>query len=289
MFLLALLILWRVFQLNLDFGLVLLVATSFAGMSWFIGYLISLETLIKESKSYFLILLVILCIRSFGYEPYQIPSRSMEPGLQVGDFLLVNKHAYGLKFPGTNFSLYKGLEPKRGDVAVFYPPHTLCGIEPEEARPDLHEMSLNESRFFLNRFLTLQNKRCTQLGIKYIKRVIGLPGDIVQIKGHQLWINGDKVNQENIGKDGENILYKEIIEDKTHLIKTQGKLAYDEHKWQIPEGKYLAIGDNRDNSLDSRAWGYFSKDYLIGKAEFIWLHWGAYLELPTFERNKHIQ
>ena len=103
MFLVALFILYQVFKLNLDFGLVLASATLFAAFAWILGKAINLEELRKESKSYFFILLVITCIRSFAYEPYQIPSRSMVPGLQVGDFVLVNKYAYGLKFPGTHF------------------------------------------------------------------------------------------------------------------------------------------------------------------------------------------
>ena len=105
MFALALVVLVRVFQLNLDFGLVLSIATLLAGISWFVGYLIKIKELRIESKSYFIILFIITCFRSFTYEPYQIPSRSMEPGLQIGDFVLVNKYAYGLKFPGTHYLL----------------------------------------------------------------------------------------------------------------------------------------------------------------------------------------
>ncbi len=134
MFVVVLFLLWRVFQLNLDFGLVLTGATFFAGLSWVIGYFIKLKILVSESRSYFFILLIILSIRSFAYEPYQIPSSSMEPGLQVGDFVLVNKFAYGIRLPAINKLISKEKWPERGEVAVFLPPHTLCEATPEEAR-----------------------------------------------------------------------------------------------------------------------------------------------------------
>ena len=203
MFIIVLLILWRVFQLNLDFGLVLSIATLFAGLSWVAGLILKLKNLISESRSYFWILLVILCIRSFAYEPYQIPSSSMEPGLQVGDFVLVNKFAYGIRLPAINKLISKEKEPKRGEVAVFIPPHTLCDSTPEEARPELTSMSIRDSQIFLSRFLSLQEARCTTLGIKYIKRVIGLPGDRIEIKGYELFINGNKVKQELLDKSSE--------------------------------------------------------------------------------------
>ena len=122
MFIIVLLLLWRVFQLNLDFGLVLTGAVFFAGLSWIMGSIIKLKTLTSESRSYFFILLIILSIRSFAYEPYQIPSSSMEPGLQVGDFVLVNKFAYGTRLPAINKLISKEKGPKRGEVAVFLPP-----------------------------------------------------------------------------------------------------------------------------------------------------------------------
>ena len=289
MFVVVLLILWRVFQLNLDFGLVLSLATLFAGMSWLLGLFINLKNLVEESRSYFWILLLILCIRSFLYEPYQIPSSSMEPGLQIGDFVLVNKFAYGLKLPAINKSINNGQDPKRGDVAVFLPPHTICGITPEEARPDLLDLSVRQSQIFLGRFLSLQKSRCTKLGIKYIKRVIGIPGDRVEIKGYGIYLNGKEIERILKEKKGQESLYFEIIEDKEHLIRTLGLKEHETYSWTIPPGKFLAMGDNRDNSLDSRAWGYFSKENLIGKGEFIWLHWGSYKEMPNFKRNKRIK
>jgi len=288
MFLVALVILYRIFVLNLDFGLILSVATLLAAASWILGSILTIDELRKESKSYFFILLAITCIRSFAYEPYQIPSRSMVPGLQVGDFVLVNKHAYGLKAPGTNYLITDLQKPKRNDVAVFIPPHTLCNASPLEARPDLGVLSTAQSQIFLNKFLKLQKGRCTINGIKYVKRVIGIPGDEVEVKGYEIWINGAKLNHELISTINGESLIKETIDNKTHFIRSLGLTEYAQHKWIVPEGRYLAIGDNRDNSLDSRAWGYFSEDTLVGKAEYIWLHWSSFSEFPTFSRNRRI-
>ena len=289
MFLVALFILYQVFKLNLDFGLVLASATLFAAFAWILGKAINLEELRKESKSYFFILLVITCIRSFAYEPYQIPSRSMVPGLQVGDFVLVNKYAYGLKFPGTHFLLNTFNSPQRNDVAVFIPPLTLCSTKAIEARPDLANLSLAESQLFLKKFSNLQESRCTPGGVKFVKRVIGVPGDKVEIKGYEIWINGNKIDQKLLSSNSEENLIEETLNQGIHVIRTLGLSDYAQHKWEVPNGSYLAIGDNRDNSLDSRAWGYFSEDYLVGKADYIWMHWSSYSSLPTFSRNTRIQ
>ena len=288
MFILALIILYRIFVLNIDFGLVLSIATLLAAISWILGSILTIDELEKESKSYFFILLAITFIRSFAYEPYQIPSRSMVPGLQVGDFVLVNKHAYGLKFPGTNYLLTELKKPKRNDVAVFVPPHTLCNASPLDARPDLSDLTTAQSQLFLNKFQKLQKDRCTVNGIKYVKRVIGIPGDEVEVKGYEIWINGNKLDHTVVSNINGVSLIKETIDNKTHVIRSLGLTEYAQHKWIVPEKSYLAIGDNRDNSLDSRAWGYFSEDTLVGKAEFIWLHWGSYSDLPTFSRNQRI-
>lgn len=288
MFLIALVILYRIFVLNIDFGTVLIFATFLASISWVLGSILTIDELRKESRSYFFILLVITCIRSFAYEPYQIPSRSMVPGLQVGDFVLVNKHAYGLKFPGTNYLITQLKQPERNDVAVFVPPHTLCDASPLDARPDLGTLTTGQSQLFLNQFLKLQKDRCTTNGIKYVKRVIGVPGDFVEVKGYEVWINGIKLEHELISEDQGQYLIKETINEEVHIIRSLGLTEYAQHKWKVPDGKYLAIGDNRDNSLDSRAWGYFSQETLVGKAEFIWLHWSSFSNIPTLSRNQRI-
>ena len=118
--------------------------------------------------------------------------------------------------------------------------------------------------------------------------MIGIPGDEVEVKGYEIWINGNKLNHEVISSMNGETLIKETINNKDHVIRSLGLAEYAQHKWKVPEGSYLAIGDNRDNSLDSRAWGYFSEDTLVGKAEYIWFHWGSYSEIPTFSRNQRI-
>tara|TARA_Y100001970_G_scaffold294213_1_gene448635 strand:- start:32131 stop:33111 length:981 start_codon:yes stop_codon:yes gene_type:complete len=288
MFIVALVILYKVFTLNLDFGLVLIIGTCLAGISWALGHVVSISDLREESRSYFLILLIITCIRSFTYEPYQIPSRSMEPGLQIGDFVLVNKFVYGLKFPGTNNLITELRKPKRNEVAVFYPPHTICSRSPLDARPDLDKLSLQEGQLFLSRFSALQDDRCTASGIKYVKRIIGIPGDKVILKGYELWINDKKISKVFLKNLDNKIIYEETINNLKHFIQLDGSNKLEEYKWQVPEGKYLAIGDNRDNSLDSRSWGYFSEDHLVGRADFIWLHWPSFAELPSLRRNGKI-
>jgi len=289
MFLIALLILYQIFKLNLDFGLILAIATLFSAFSWTLGKWINLEELKKESKSYFFILLAITCIRSFAYEPYQIPSRSMVPGLQVGDFVLVNKFAYGIKFPGTNILLSNLISPERNDVSVFIAPHTLCDYDPLKARPDISSLSTAESQLFLNKFSNLQKSRCTPLGIKFVKRVIGIPGDVVEIKGYEIWVNGNKLKHKLLSSESGENLIEETLDEGIHVIRTLGFSDYEQYQWKVPEGSYLAIGDNRDNSLDSRAWGYFSDDYLVGRADYIWMHWESFSKLPSFSRNKRIQ
>ena len=213
----------------------------------------------------------------------------MVPGLQVGDFVLVNKFAYGLKFPGTHFLLNAFSSPQRNDVAVFIPPHTLCNTKALEARPDLANLSLAESQLFLKKFSNLQESRCTPGGIKFVKRVIGVPGDKVEIKGYEIWINGNKIDQKVLSSNSEENLIEETLNQGIHVIRTLGLSDYAQHKWEVPNGSYLAIGDNRDNSLDSRAWGYFSEDYLVGKADYIWMHWSSYSSFPTLSRNTRIQ
>ena len=288
MLLVALIIIWQIFKLNLDFGLILGSVSLFAAFSWVLGKLIKLPLLRDESRSYFFILVLIFSFRSFAYEPYQIPSTSMVPGLQIGDFVLVNKYAYGLRLPTAKNTFFEVSSPKRGDVAVFIPPHTLCNVKASESRPDLDSLPLSESQIFLTRFKRLQSNRCTSIGIKYVKRIIGIAGDKVDLIGYDLFINGEKVPQSIMSSNGGEQIIQETLDQQIYITKILGESLNQEYTWIIPEGHYLSLGDNRDNSLDSRAWGYVSEKRLVGRADFIWMHWPSFTSIPSFARNKSI-
>ena len=220
--------------------------------------------LIDICRSFFPIIFIVLLLRSFLFEPYRIPSGSMNPGLYDGDFILVNKFAYGIRLPALNTKLIDVNEPKRGDVIVFHPPH-----EPQQA---------------------------------YIKRLIGVPGDRIEwdrgtltiipqctdgkdISGQgcdpitiQSEFVSDKV--EELVPQGEYFdTYKETINNNTHDLVyltsgvSNGRVSSLDDRWTevVPEGKYFAMGDNRDGSQDSRAWGFIHEEGIIGKAAYKWL------------------
>ena len=223
---------------------------------------------IEYSKSFFPVLLIVLIIRSFLVEPFQIPSESMVPTLEVGDFILVNKFTYGLRLPVARTKVIPIGEPERGDVMVFFPPH--------------------EKRYF-------------------IKRVIGLPGDTIRYANNELYINGKAVENEFLAIDTKPIadfrdrctqlleknyrLFDETIDDKTHKMrKCEVPAAYPgERSWLVPEGHYFMMGDNRDNSSDSRVWGSVPEENIVGKAFAIWMHWEGLNSLPSFSRVGTIQ
>jgi signal peptidase I len=214
--------------------------------------------LVEYSKSFFPVLLLVFVLRSFIAEPFQIPSGSMEPTLEVGDFILVNKFTYGIRLPVINTKVIDINQPQRGDVMVFFPPHM----------PDTY----------------------------FIKRVIGLPGDHVKYLNHVLYINGAAVEDQlqallPVG----NPYYRQVTEsfgDKTYSTKKNlvpGVLSGTPNRhyageWQVPEGHYFMMGDNRDNSADSRDWGVVSEDAIVGKAFAVWMHWDSLFSIPSFER-----
>lgn len=213
--------------------------------------------LVEYSKSFFPVLFIVFFLRSFLVEPFQIPSGSMIPTLEVGDFILVNKFAYGVRAPVLNKEIIPIGKPQRGDVMVFFPPHA----------PETY----------------------------YIKRVIGIPGDHITYNNHQLTINGTVVEEKLIAQlpAGAPVLRmtSEKIDDKTfttHKYLRPSRLSM-QGSWVVPAGHYFMMGDNRDNSLDSREWGMVSEDAIVGKAFAVWMHWDSFFSIPSFDRAGVIQ
>lgn len=212
------------------------------------------HVIVREAKSFLPIVLVVLIVRSFLIEPFQIPSSSMEPTLDVGDFILVNKFTYGIRLPVTNTKVITNHEPKRGDVMVFFPP--------------------NDPRYF-------------------IKRVIGLPGDYIEYRGKVLYVNGAKQEQNVVlgaPMDFEQrILLDEQLADVRHRTYIQPRMPTEDMAFVVREGHYFLMGDNRDNSSDSRVWGQVPEENIVGQAFAIWMHWKNWKSLPSFSRVGWIQ
>jgi len=197
--------------------------------------------IVEYSKSFFPVLLIVFLLRGFIVEPFRIPSGSMLPSLYIGDFILVNKFAYGIRVPVLNKKVFELDEPKRGDVVVFRYPR---------------DPSLD-----------------------YIKRVIGLPGDHIAYYNKVLYVNGKPAQRRFVGPyegPGQSRAneYRESLFNVEHEILLQpGRPSSLEGEYIVPEGAYFVMGDNRDNSNDSRVWGTVPEQNLVGKAFMIWMHW----------------
>jgi signal peptidase I len=227
---------------------------------------------IEYAKGFFPILLVIFLLRSFLVEPFQIPSSSMRPGLVVGDFILVNKYTYGLRIPVINSVFVPVNQPQRGDVMVFH--------FPEDPKTD------------------------------FIKRVIGLPGDTVAYQGKRLTINGNPIRVEQDGgyqyvdkgfDVTDTVRYQEYLAERSHPMIVDDKqprslvlqavrdfpnrenCTYSEDGFvcKVPAGHYFMMGDNRDNSHDSRYWGFVPDANIVGKAFLVWMNFGNLKRIGT--------
>ncbi|MFO7592941.1 MAG: signal peptidase I [Pseudomonadota bacterium] len=202
--------------------------------------------LVELSRSFFPIILIVLLVRSFVIEPFRIPSASMMPTLLGGDFILVNKFSYGIRLPVLDTKVIDIGDPQRGDVFVFRYPEN-----PE---------------------------------IDYIKRVVGIPGDHIVYRNKQLHINGKAVPQRLIGTyvgegsgsdmTGARHLTENLFGVEHDILLMPGRNVFGgDFEYEVPEGQYFAMGDNRDNSRDSRVWGTVSEENLVGKAFIIWMNW----------------
>ncbi len=207
--------------------------------------------LVEYSRSFFPVLLIVLLIRSFLIEPFQIPSQSMVPTLDVGDFILVNKYRYGLRLPVIGTKIIGIGEPARGDVMVFR--------NPEDD--------------FTN----------------YIKRVVGLPGDHLRYDQQTLFVNGQAVDQKLVaalpaGRPALFYFEEKLGEGVHRILRDKAAQGQGVGEWIVPEGHYFMMGDNRDHSRDSRFIGFVPDRNIVGQAFAIWMHWESFFSLPSFSR-----
>jgi signal peptidase I len=207
---------------------------------------------IEYPRSFFPVLLIVLVLRSFLFEPFKIPSGSMKPTLIEGDFILVNKFNYGLRLPVIGTMIYPLGLPQRGDVLVFK--------YPEDP------------------------------GINYIKRVVGLPGDTVRYVDKRLQVNGQWIPQTLAAQLPPEQPMIEVFNEQLGAVNHQiwNTLGQGQRagEWQVPVGHYFVMGDNRDNSRDSRAWGFVPDKLIVGRAFAVWMHVSNWV--PTFSRDKWI-
>jgi signal peptidase I len=237
-----------------DFAFVLVVLAAVTGLVWGADRWlfapgrkargIAKEPLLVDySRSFFPVIVIVLALRSFLYEPFRIPSDSMMPTLIQGDFIFVNKWRYGLRLPVLNTRVVRIGEPARGDVIVFRKP--------------------------------------SEPSVVFIKRLVGLPGDRVRVAGSGVWINGipSQIAPGELYSGPKNEQYpftqvgEERLDGVRHGILLDPARPSMEGEWRVPEGHFFMMGDNRNNSRDSRFpdVGFVPVDHVIGKAEAIWL------------------
>lgn len=226
-------------------------------------------TWVEYSGSFFPVIALVFFLRSFLYEPFKIPSSSMVPTLLVGDLILVNKFTYGIRLPVINKKIVEVNHPKRGDVMVFKYPK--------------------------------------DISLDYIKRVVGVPGDKIVYKNKRLTVNGKSVAYDALPDylDEEHLSYSKQYVEKlpgvTHKILNDERApsfvsnpdAFPQHELCtytidgfsciVPSGNYFMMGDNRDNSLDSRYWGFVPDENIVGKAFFVWMNLGNIKRIGSFQ------
>jgi signal peptidase I len=236
----------------MNFALILVILSFISGFIYFLDVVFWAKKrkpgeqpgrIIEYSRSFFPVFFIVLLLRSFLVEPFRIPSGSLEPTLLVGDFVAVNKFAYGLRLPVVEKKAIPIANPKTGEIAVFrWPP---------------------------------------QPKYDYIKRVIGVPGDRLSYHNKKLTINGKEAKQnfveytidESSGKAVAR--YKENLNGVEHDIFVRADVPAVDFDVVVPEGNYFMMGDNRDDSADSRFWGFVPDNYLRGRAFLVWMSWNG--------------
>ena len=241
---------YRIFINAGDLGSVLLIGSVICLVIYFIGIIRKNALLKTTGRGWFIPVFLIFVLRTFAYEPYQIPSGSMIPGLKVGDFILVNKHSYGLKINRVGNAFALSEDPDYGDVVVFIPPH---------------------------------------VNVPYIKRLIGKPGDTIGYLNKKIYVNGKPIDQELISTSAEETLLKETFKNSERIIRIVGGSASYPEEFEVPKNHYFVMGDNRDNSSDSRYFGFVPRENFMGTGQLIWMTWECWTCLPSFERAGFIK
>lgn len=239
----------------MNLALVLVICTFVSGIIYLLDYAYLKKNrapntpqpkIIEYAQSFFPVFLIVLLVRSFIIEPFRIPSGSLEPTLQVGDFVAVNKFIYGIKLPVIEYPIFSISQPKLADVAVFrWPPNP---------------------------------------SYDFIKRVVATPGDTIQYKNKILTINGQEMQQKFIRyttdeSSGRAVAeYQENLAGHEHSIYIHPDDPSTDFSLTVPSGYYFMMGDNRDDSADSRFWGLVPASHLRGKAFIIWMSWNSKID-----------
>ena len=244
--------------MTINFLLILMMVTTVCGLISLIDVLFwsrkrkklvdtqqRLPFLIDNARALFPLLLIVLLFRSFLAQSFWVPSESLEPTLMPGDFLIVNQFTYGLRIPVWDKKIWSKGSPQRGDIVVFHWP-----VNPQ---------------------------------IDLVKRVVGVPGDKVSYIDKVIYINGVAAQQRLISNEvvtdnTENKFtlkkYEENLSGKKHAIYLRSdRPTQNFYNLTVPDGMYFMMGDNRDDSDDSRFWGFMPEKNIIGKAEFVWMSW----------------
>ena len=261
----------------MNFALILFLLTLATGAVWCLNHFWARKKRptgakdpwwVEYGASFFPVILAVFLLRSFLVEPFKIPSGSMIPTLAIGDFILVNKYTYGIRLPVVNQKIVELNVPERGDVVVFrYPPNP---------------------------------------SLDYIKRVVGLPGDKITYRSKRVSVNGVELSQTKLDDylDTDRMFYtprfKEKLDKVEHEILIEKEapsfipqiadFPYRENcnynaegvKCVVPPGHYFVMGDNRDNSQDSRFWGFVPDQNLVGRAFFIWFNFSNLKRIGSF-------